>query len=235
VDLVMMDCQMPTMDGYDTTRRIRAAEEVADPPRHLPVVAMTANALTGDREKCLQAGMDDYLVKPLEFAAMRRALEPWVRLRDGRHHSKGLSYAGGQLDVDPAFELGDVVDPKATAEQSLGEGDAEAPLDGGKLADLQSLMGEELPRLVRNFLDTAPPLVQALDQAAAAGDVAAMVHPAHTLKSSSANVAAQRLSDMADKLEEDARSGRDAAALKACPKVAAEFEAAKAALQSLLA
>jgi two-component system, sensor histidine kinase and response regulator len=74
-DLVLMDCQMPEMDGFEATRRIRASE---GRQRHTPVVALTANALQGDRERCLDAGMDDYLAKPVSESDLARALERWL-------------------------------------------------------------------------------------------------------------------------------------------------------------
>jgi signal transduction histidine kinase/CheY-like chemotaxis protein len=76
-DLVLMDCQMPGMDGYETTRRIRR-HEAATPGRHVPVVAMTANAGPGDRDQCLESGMDDYLTKPVRMTVLARSLERWI-------------------------------------------------------------------------------------------------------------------------------------------------------------
>jgi PAS domain S-box-containing protein len=75
--LVLMDCQMPLLDGYDATRAIRAAEEQAGSPR-LPVIAMTANALSSDRARCIEAGMDDYIAKPVRFDTLRATLERWL-------------------------------------------------------------------------------------------------------------------------------------------------------------
>ena len=78
-DLVLMDCQMPVMDGYTATRRWREHEHAAGDSSHLPIVAMTANAMAGDRQKCLDAGMDDYLAKPVTRGELERCLQQWRR------------------------------------------------------------------------------------------------------------------------------------------------------------
>ena len=87
-DLIVMDCQMPEMDGYETTRRIRALEKQSllahstgtegKPPRTIPIVAVTAHALADDREECLAAGMSDYLAKPIRPEELRGVLEKWI-------------------------------------------------------------------------------------------------------------------------------------------------------------
>ncbi|HEY6226773.1 MAG TPA: response regulator [Verrucomicrobiae bacterium] len=84
--LILMDCQMPEMDGWEATRRIRDGESALNPPRRVPIVAMTADAMQGDREKCLQAGMDDYIAKPVRIddlrGALNRNLLPSIQMTD---------------------------------------------------------------------------------------------------------------------------------------------------------
>jgi CheY-like chemotaxis protein len=74
-DVVLMDCEMPQLDGYEATRRWRAIEQQAGDGRHVPIMALTANAVAGDRERCLEFGMDDYLAKPFEASDLEAALE----------------------------------------------------------------------------------------------------------------------------------------------------------------
>ena len=74
--LILMDCQMPEMDGYTAAQQIREQEAAGN--RHIPIIAMTANAMAGDRERCLDAGMDDYLSKPVEFVRLFEILKKWA-------------------------------------------------------------------------------------------------------------------------------------------------------------
>jgi CheY-like chemotaxis protein len=87
-DLIFMDVQMPVMDGFEATRAIRDAERAAGsgPQRRIPIIAMTAHAMNGDREQCLNAGMDGYLAKPIDIAALADALQ---RARSATHYPDG--------------------------------------------------------------------------------------------------------------------------------------------------
>jgi CheY-like chemotaxis protein len=214
VDMVLMDCQMPNMDGYEATRRIRAAEQQSGNGERLPIVAMTANVLSGDREKCLAAGMDDYLGKPLEFSELRRVLAPW--LASGQQGAEGEAAVTG----DGAAHAGSVAAPAA--------------LDTQKFARLRELMGGELPKLIRQFLDTASQLMRAVDRASISDDLAGMARPAHSLKSSSANLGAMALSRSAALLEQACGEGDLAGVRRAHRDLQAAFSAAHAALKAAL-
>jgi two-component system sensor histidine kinase/response regulator len=96
-DLVLMDVQMPEMSGLEVTAAVRAHERTSG--RHLPIVAMTAHALARDRERCLEAGMDDYISKPIKYATLTATIERVAR-RFGLPGPRGLDTAAGVLD-DP--------------------------------------------------------------------------------------------------------------------------------------
>jgi two-component system, sensor histidine kinase and response regulator len=94
-DVILMDCQMPVMDGYDATLAIRRLESRAG--KRTPVIAVTAYALDGDREKCLAAGMDDFLAKPYSLSDLRRKLKRWVR--PASQATSALNLSGSTTDL----------------------------------------------------------------------------------------------------------------------------------------
>lgn len=193
VDLVFMDCQMPELDGYAATRRIREGEAGG---RRLPIVAMTAHAMAGDREKCLAAGMDDYVAKPLRPDEIDAMLERWLPERgpgrgDGNENGDATGN-GGALAVDP--------------------------LDEERFNDLA---GEFSPEIVREvvgaFIDSTPSIIERIVLAAEGADHAEISSAAHRLKGGCLAVGAGQLNDLASELEllgrEEARGEelRDAA------------------------
>jgi CheY-like chemotaxis protein len=116
-DAILMDCQMPGMDGYAATRLLRRQESESAQGGHLPVIAMTANAMEGDRELCLAAGMDDYLAKPIEYARLKTLLEHWLpqQAASAAPVSEARGQVQGRLTVQRLTEfLGD--DPAGIAE-----------------------------------------------------------------------------------------------------------------------
>ncbi len=184
-DLVLMDCQLPVLDGYKATQAIREREAKLNLP-HLPVIALTAFAMTGDREGTLQAGMDDYLSKPYTRDELTMMLQRWRPRDDWR-----------QL-------------PDPTQQSSNpNQGDL-STLDSAKLDELRALqrpgMANVLQRIVNAYLRATPELIRALQEAHTRQDRAALRVSAHTLKSSSANVGATNLAEQCFQLESQAET-----------------------------
>ncbi|HEV3264461.1 MAG TPA: response regulator, partial [Acidimicrobiales bacterium] len=184
---VLMDCQMPVMDGYEATSRLRHME---GPGRHTPVIALTALAMTADRARCIAAGMDDYLAKPVQVEDLVSALERWAPL-DG-----SLPFAV-VADSD-----GDVADDTVEADEQVSDLD---PAIVGGLRDLGGIA--LLDELVSLFHDEVGRYLSDLDRALADDDPVALRQTSHALSGSSANMGAQRVAAAAGALEQLAASG----------------------------
>ncbi|WP_303637015.1 ATP-binding protein [Stenotrophomonas tuberculopleuritidis] len=231
IDVVLMDCQMPVLDGYSATRRWRDEERAAGQAR-LPIIAMTANAMAGDRERCLQAGMDDYLSKPITREALHALLRRWAR-------------PAPAMDMDdrppPELAMAEPGPAPLQAGEAAGGAPAEATtppqpvLDRSVLDELHAVIGEVAMQIVAVFLEDAPPLVQALQQAAQGNDIERLQALAHSLKSSSANVGAVSLSAVARRIEHEARNGSLQRPAVAVALLVAEFARARVALTGYLA
>ncbi|HET7558199.1 MAG TPA: ATP-binding protein [Rhodanobacteraceae bacterium] len=221
-NLVLMDCQMPILDGYSATRRLRERELSESVPR-LPVIAMTAHAMAGDRERCLDAGMDDYLTKPLDRTLLAETLARWLDLA-GTPPAPPVKIAVTpeapapamtQAPVAAASPLGTAKIAPAAAAVSPAPSTRPAPpastpasnvLDAATLADLEEIMGEELCSLVLAYLTDGDARIKSLREAADRSDVPEIGRLAHSLKSASANLGAQPLATEARGVEQDARS-----------------------------
>jgi signal transduction histidine kinase/DNA-binding response OmpR family regulator/HPt (histidine-containing phosphotransfer) domain-containing protein len=247
-DLVLMDCQMPVMDGYTATRRWREMERDAGDGRHLPIIAMTANAMAGDRQKCLDAGMDDYLAKPVTRAELERSLHRWWHAGTAPATPAAREQAPDPMAApiaatpvaaaavaippasptpQPATPAAPVVVPIAMPVAAEAAPLPAATIDDEVLAELRAVLGGELDRLIRVFLDDAPRHIAALEEAALAPDLEALREHAHSLKSASANLGAMQLSTAAKRVELGARTGTlDRPAVEVA-KIAWEFKRAR--------
>ena len=198
-DLVLMDCQLPEMDGYEATARIRLPETPVRNHR-IPIIATTAHALAGDREKCLASGMDDYITKPLRPGALEQIIEEWT--------------TGPRAPVDQA-------PPAPTPSAATALFDRED--------FIERLMGNEdlARRIVHRFMDDMPSQIALLAEAVNNLDAQAVRLVAHSIKGSAANVGGLEMREIAWKLEQTGGVGDLIAAAVALPELSASFERVK--------
>jgi two-component system, sensor histidine kinase and response regulator len=207
-----MDCQMPVMDGFEAARVIRRAEP-AD--RHVPIIAMTANAMRGDREACLAAGMDDYLSKPVRPTELEQVLRRWLV------HPPAESQEPAAAIALPHF---------AAIREKCGAD----TLDEAQVADLFETAGAAVVNdLIEAFLTGAEARIAAMRSAIEHGDRNALASAAHNLTGSSGSYGASQLSAVAKQLETMARRANLEAASELLAQLEAEFERVKCAFAML--
>jgi PAS domain S-box-containing protein len=186
-DIVLMDCQMPVMDGYEATKALRKLE---GEDRHTVVIGMTAYAMQGDREKCLAAGMDDYLSKPVMVKDLKVTLQRWSSTVKGN-----LNVARSSFQEETSKEPIALI-PDLSADlvdwfhlQEIAGGDASFQLE-----------------MVQEFVKNAEIFLAEAKQALAAKDCLTLANKAHQIKGGSASVAVRSMSEIAAKLEQQAKS-----------------------------
>ncbi|MEM7310292.1 MAG: response regulator [Planctomycetota bacterium] len=182
-DIVLMDCHMPEMDGFEATKAIRKLTDPAK--REIPIVAMTANAMQGDRERCLEAGMNDYIAKPAPRDELTRVIREWASEPPVQTTSTREEEAMTEPEPSPALDM-DVID------------------------SLKELGGEDDPEifieLVELFLSDTPERISCLQKALEEGDAQALEGAAHALKSSCGNLGAISLSALCREIESCGRN-----------------------------
>jgi len=198
-DAVYMDCEMPEMDGYAATAEIRR-RHAGD--RHIPVIAMTAKAIQGDREQCLRAGMDDYISKPVRLEDLETALGRWV---PGDNPSTQTT---PEIKIVPS-ETGPALDPVVT----------ECLRNLAQATDPSMLM-----EIYFSFVESSADYLAALRQAAAAGTTEDLCKAAHALKGASANIGARLMAETALQLELSGNAGSVAGVKELLGRLETEFE-----------
>ena len=213
-DLILMDCQMPEMDGFAATAEIRSREAASGAPR-TPIVALTANAMQGDRERCLVAGMDDYLAKPFSKPQLAAIVTAWVG-----QATKSAPSAG---TPDPAPVAAEAPAPATILDQF-----ALANIRALERTGVPSLLG----RVVDRYIADAPGLIEQMRAARDKADAPSLARAAHTLKSASASVGASHLAEICKVLEERARNGDTANAASLIEELDGERDRVAAALRA---
>jgi len=212
-DIVLMDCQMPVLDGYEATlqlRRLEAADVAAgkmQPHQKTVVIAMTANALKGDREKCLAAGMDDYISKPIAIEKLKSVLENW----------------SAKLKIET---------PKFNGEElPHSEPDIESVVDMARLHEISGADLEFEREILQTFVVDTASYLEAAKEAIASGNMETLARHAHQIKGVSATAAVRLMPEMADQLQSLAPS-KD---WEAATKIIAELEIILAEVEKLVA
>ncbi|MDR3438064.1 ATP-binding protein [Telmatospirillum sp.] len=202
--LLLADCHMPRMDGYTLTRRLRDAEKRSG--KHLPVIALTANALSGDRESCLAAGMDDYLAKPVTLANLETVLRRWLPQPAGEEAGVSLSPSDTTpRPAAPAPTAQDSSRPMSTAPST-----PTPAVDCAALAELLGTDSAETRALVlQSFVEFFPELLERARSAIESRNRAALRSAAHAAKGAARSACASRLADILLHLEGSA-AGRTA-------------------------
>lgn len=188
-DLILMDVQMPEMDGFEATAAIRQKEDGTG--RHIPIIAMTAHAMKGDRERCLAAGMDDYLSKPVEPKEVQAIVERW----------------GNSLKKD---RLSSPATPAVSHTKSPSLNNAPFAPDVFDMAALRARVEDDvelLSEMVDLYLSSSPPLMTEIESAVEARDSEKITRTAHTLKGVLKNMCATTCAEAASHLESIGQTG----------------------------
>ena len=241
-DLVLMDCMMPVMDGMAATAEIRRYEQQQGRARQLPVIAITANALQGDRETCLAAGMDDYLSKPFTQQKLADTLARWIALPRAAtvHHADAAppQRAAAPSRPEPYAAAPAVVGVEEPTAAPAPTAAVSGAINRHALDAIRALSADKgellVQRVIKAFATDTPGHLQTLRAAIADANAAGMRRAAHSLKSSSANVGADTLAALCKDMEQLGRTDTTAGATTLLASMEREFGAVRQSLGALL-
>lgn len=196
-DLVLMDCQMPVMDGFEATAHIREREQDLGLP-NIPIIALTANAISGDREHCLAQGMDDYLSKPFSQQQLHEVLSRWLPARAEVNNRLECLANEAVTGAAPAVDK---------PSRGTANGQTEIEIDQQVIRQLRELREGLLLRIIQLFRSTSPDLLKQLASAVSERDAEALYKTAHNFKNSAANLGLVELAAACRECEARARHG----------------------------
>lgn len=254
-DLVLMDCQMPVMDGYEATRKIRQGEKQLagaagedQIQQHLTIIALTAHAMQGDRQVCLDAGMDDYLSKPINLASLGEILSRWLvsdssngspadkilspaAAADAPAAASGASGAAAAPSATPATAAASAAAPASATGPATpllpSAGSGKGKIDTSVLDGIRALQSPGKPdllkRVIEQYFAEGVRQIDAMRNGFAAGDAAVIRAASHRLKSSSGYLGARVLSEHCAELENICRDGELPADLACISRIQEEY------------
>lgn len=192
--LVLMDCLMPVLDGWEATGVIRKLQEQSK-IKTMPICALTANAMKGDREKCIDAGMDDYLAKPVRKKELKEKVHALIAGEDGENiETQQESFSAPATPKQDA----DII--------SIHQDQSDDILDTEAVENARSILKSKYDEMVNVYIDNSWERIEEIMQAINENDIEAVIRPAHTLKSTSNQMGALKLSDMAKEIEYTAKA-----------------------------
>ena len=228
-DVVLMDVQMPTMDGLEATALIRDSRSAVQ-NHGVPIIAMTAHAMQGDRERCLEAGMNDYVSKPVSPQALAEALARWLPGEDTAIPTAASAVPG----VAVLAKAGPAAAEPAAAEPAGANEPETVVFD--RAGVLTRLMDDEdlVRTVVEAFLEDIPRQIESLRRYLAAGEAEGALRQAHTIKGASANVGGESLRAAALEMEKAVKAGDLADVLARLPDLESRFARLKESMQDFL-
>jgi CheY-like chemotaxis protein/HPt (histidine-containing phosphotransfer) domain-containing protein len=223
-DIILMDCQMPEMDGYEATRRIRQTS-LSDQAPSPYIIALTANTLEGDRQRCLDSGMNDYLTKPIDMFHLEEVLD------------RALQHLNIDIDKAPRPEPSSSTNSLTNTDSPMTDNASKAnpTLDLSTIECLRQLKNDQdlnpLADLIELYIKDATPRLTLIEKAIEEQNSSQVTAATHSLKGSSNNMGAKKLAALCGTLESSAKSNDLKPAPELLNQIKSEFALVKEALQ----